>query len=257
MSEKAYSIDLKELLEAGCHFGHQARRWNPKMVSYIYTTRDGVSIFDLAKTAQCLVEAMTYVRDWVKDGKDIVFVGTKRQAQAIVKEEAIKVGAPFISERWLGGLLTNWNEIEKRLNRLRTMRQDREAGLYKKYTKKENVLIDREIAKLDRFLGGIDSLKAAPEALFIIDTHKEIVAVREASQKNIPIVGIVDSNADPYPVTKVIPANDDAVRSIKLIVAKIAEAYADGKALRKSTPSTPKVPDKDQLKKPLKPKQSK
>ena len=229
----SYSIDLKELLEAGCHFGHQARRWNPKMAPYIYTTRDGVSIFDLAITAERLADAMEYVKDLVKEGKVIVFVGTKRQAQDIVREEAIKVGAPFIAVRWLGGTLTNWEEISKRIRRFLDMKDKREKGEYKAYTKKEQVLIDKEISKLERFLGGIAHLTKTPDALFVVDTHKESVVMHEAFVRGVPVVGMVDSNADPDNIFKVIPANDDAIRSVKLIVAKIAEAYADGAALFK------------------------
>lgn len=228
----SYSIDLTELLEAGCHFGHQARRWNPKMAPYIFTERDGVHIFDLAQTAQKLSEAMVFVRDWVNSGKTIALVGTKRQAQAIVREEAVAVGAPFVSERWLGGTITNWDEIGKRVKKLLDMKQKKEAGEYSKYTKKENVLIDREIAKLERFLGGIAQLTTPPQALFVVDTHREFVAVREAKLKGIMVVGMVDSNADPDMVDYVIPANDDAVRSIKLVVSKVAQAYAEGMALR-------------------------
>lgn len=233
----SYSVDLKELLEAGCHFGHQARRWNPKMAPYIYTERDGVHIFDLGITAQKLAEAMEFVKEWVASGKEMVFVGTKRQAQAIVREEALAVGAPFISERWLGGTITNWDEIGKRLTKLKDMKVKREAGEYKKYTKKENVLIEKEIAKLERFLGGLVNLSHAPEALFVVDINKEEVAVREAKLRELPVVGVVDTNTDPIMVTKVIPANDDAVRAIKLVVSKIAFAYGEGKALRKATPS--------------------
>ena len=229
----SYSIDLKELLEAGCHFGHQARRWNPKMAPYIYTTRDGVSIFDLAITAERLADAMEYVKDLVKEGKVIVFVGTKRQAQDIVREEATKVGAPFIAVRWLGGTLTNWEEISKRIRRFLDMKDKREKGEYKSYTKKEQVLIDKEISKLERFLGGIAHLTKTPDALFVVDTHKESVVMHEAFVRGVPVVGMVDSNADPDNIFKVIPANDDAIRSVKLIVAKIAEAYADGAALFK------------------------
>jgi small subunit ribosomal protein S2 len=227
----AYSIDLKELLEAGCHFGHQSRRWNPKMAPYIYTTRDGVSIFDLAITAEKLADAMTMVREMVSEGKVVVFVGTKRQAQEIVREEATKVGAPFVAVRWLGGTLTNWEEISKRIKRFLDMKDKREKGDYKAYTKKEQVLIDKEISKLERFLGGISNLSKTPDALFIVDTHKESVVMHEALVKGVPVIGMVDSNADPDNVAKVIPANDDAVRSIKLIVSKMAQAYADGKAL--------------------------
>lgn len=237
----SYSIDLKELLEAGSHFGHQSRRWNPKMEPYIYTRRDGVHIFDLATTAKKLVEAMEFVRDWVKEGKNIVFVGTKRQAREIILEEAKKVGAPYVAERWLGGTITNWDEISKRIEKLKELKKKKEEGEFKKYTKKENVLIDREIAKLERFLGGIIDFSRPPQALFVVDTHKESVAVREANLKKVPVVGMVDTNADPDEVIKIIPANDDAVRSIQLVVSKIAQAYADGKALagkQKGTEST-------------------
>jgi len=228
-----YAVDLREMLEAGCHFGHQARRWNPKMTEYIYAERDGVHIFDLAKSAQLIVEAMEFVRDWVASGKEIVFVGSKRQASAIVKEEALQVGAPFVAVRWMGGLLTNWEEMQKRIKRLNTLKAQRESGeLVKRYTKKERVLIDREIAKLERFFGGLATLKERPEALFVVDTHREMTAVKEARAKGVPVVGMVDTNADPDYADKVIPVNDDAVRSIKLVVTKIAEAYADGKSRR-------------------------
>lgn len=227
----SYTIDLKDLLEAGCHFGHLQRRWNPKMDKYIYTTRDGVSIFDLAITAKKLEEAMEHVKDLVSKGKTIVFVGTKRQAQAIIKEEAERVGAPFISVRWMGGIITNWEEISKRIRTLKDMIAAREKGEYKAYTKKEQGLIDKKISKLNRFLGGLTSLNKAPDAVFVVDTHKERVTVKEANIKGVDIIGIVDSNAEPDEVNMLIPANDDAVRSIKLIVENIAKAYADGKEL--------------------------
>ncbi len=227
----SYSVDLKELLEAGCHFGHQSKRWNPRMADYIYTTRDGVSIFDLAITAKKLENAMEYVKDLVADGKVVVFVGTKRQARDIVKEEAVRVGAPYIAVRWLGGTLTNWSEISKRIKKLLDMKDKREKGEYKQYTKKEQVMIDKKIAKLERFLGGISGLKKTPDALFVVDTNKEEVVVREANVKGIPVIGMIDSNSNPDLITKVIPANDDAVRSIKLVVSKIADAYADGVSL--------------------------
>lgn len=230
-----YSVDLRELLEAGCHFGHQVRRWNPRMEQYIFTARDGVHIFDLAITADKIVEAMTFVREWVASGKDIVFVGTKRQASAIVREEATQVGAPFVNVRWLGGTLTNWDEMKKRIKKLKRMKQEREEGKYKSYTKKEQVLIDREIARLERFFGGIADLPHGPEALFVIDTHRETSAIKEAVIREVPVVGMVDSNGNPDDISHVIPVNDDAVRSIKLIVSSIAKAYADGKAMRKNT----------------------
>lgn len=223
------SVDLKELLEAGAHFGHQARRWNPKMKRYIFTTRDNVHIFDLTLTAQSIVEAADFIADWVARGKEIVFVGTKRQAQPIIREEATKVGAPFVAERWLGGMLTNWGEMELRIKRLNDLKDKREKGELNHYTKRERVMIDKDIAKLERFFGGVAHLKARPEALFIVDTHKEIAAVKEGRRLGIPIIGLVDTNGDPTAVKIAIPINDDAVRSIKLVVTKIAEAYAVGK----------------------------
>lgn len=230
MTDTQFEVDLKELLEAGCHFGHQSRRWNPKMAKYIYATRDKVHIFDLAKTAKKLSEAMQYAYELGKTGKVLVFVGTKRQAQAIIKEEAGNIKAPFMSTRWIGGSVTNWEEIKKRIDKLHEMRQKKEAGEYSKYTKKENVLIDREIERLDRLFGGISDLDKIPDAIFIVDIHKEVAAVKEAKVKDLPIIAMVDSNSDPDLADYVIPVNDDAVRSIKLIVSKIAQAYAEGKA---------------------------
>lgn len=225
---------LEELLEAGCHFGHQARRWNPKMAPYVYGVRDGVHIFDLEKTRAGLDKACKFVEELGKQGKTLLMVGTKRQAKTIVKEEAERAGAFFVSERWLGGILTNWDEIKKRIDRLIQMKDKKDRGEYAKYTKKENLLIDREIAALERFLGGLVGLKEMPGALFVVDTHKEIVTVREGVAKGVPIVGMVDTNADPALVDYVIPINDDAVRSVKLVVSKIGEAYAIGKRQYKS-----------------------
>jgi len=230
---KDYVINLKDLLDAGCHFGHQSRRWNPKMKEYIFQKRGGVHIFDLEITAKKLKEAMEFVRDLTAEGKTIVFVGSKRQATAIVKEEAEKCGIPYVSERWLGGTITNWEEIKKRIDRLVDLEKKKEAGEFKKYTKKENVLINREIEKLKRFFGGLVKLKGKPEALFVVDVKKEIAAVKEAKRKGVMVVGMVDSNADPDMIDYVIPVNDDAVRSIKLIVSKLAEAVSDGVGLRK------------------------
>jgi len=228
-----YEVDLKELLEAGSHFGHQSRRWNPKMQKFIYAQRDGVHIFDLVKTGSLLEDAMEKVRDMVRAGKEVVFVGAKRQAKPIVREEATKIGAPYVTERWLGGMLTNWEEMEKRIKKLTRLKKQRETGeLAKKYTKLELSRIDKEIERLDRFFGGIATLTKRPDALFIVDTHREDTAVYEASKTGAVVIGIIDSNADPSLVDFPIPANDDAVRSIKLIVEKIAQAYADGKTMR-------------------------
>lgn len=203
------------------------------MEEYIYSDQGGVHVFDLLKTQELLIKALDYIRDWVSKGNDIVFVGTKRQAQQIVEEEAQKVGAPYVSNRWLGGTITNWKQMYGRINRLNEMRKKREEGAYDKYTKKENVLIDREINRLERLFGGISELTEKPQALFVVDTDREDVAVKEAQLKDIPVVGMVDTNADPDGIDYVIPINDDAIRSIKLVVSKVAQAYADGKALRK------------------------
>lgn len=227
---KAYEVDLKELLEAGCHFGHQARRWNPQMDEYIYIKRQGVHIFDLAITAKKLAEAMEFVRDLVSQGKTIAFVGTKRQASAIVKEEAEKCKTAFVSVRWLGGTMTNWDQIKKSIDKLNDLESKKEAGELKKYTKKENVIIDREIARLTKFLGGLRDLKKIPDAVFIVDVKKEHAVVKEAKHKGVTVIGMVDTNADPNGVDFVIPANDDAVSSIKYIASKMSQAVADGKS---------------------------
>lgn len=200
------------------------------MRSYIYTLRDGVHIFDLVKTQEGLRQACEFVQELGKQGKTLLIVGTKRQAQAIVKEEAQKWGAFYVSERWLGGTITNWEEIKRRLKMLTEMKEKKERGDYAKYTKKENLLIDREIAKLERFFGGLTGLEDTPDAMLIVDTHKEKAAFREAVAKGVEVIGMVDTNADPTGVTHVIAVNDDAVRSVKLVVSKVAEAYAAGKS---------------------------
>lgn len=228
-----FKVSLKDLLEAGCHFGHQSRRWNPKMVSYIWQARDGVHIFDLAQTASRLEEACLAAKDLVASGGTIIFIGTKRQAQAIIKEEAEKVGMPYITNRWLGGIITNWKQIKKSIDKLKEMKEKKEKGEYEKYTKKENILIEREINRLTRLFGGLINLKDIPEAIFVVDSKREEAAVKEAKTKGVKVFAIVDSNCDPEKVDFVIPANDDAVRSIKLIVSKFAEAVAEGLKLRK------------------------
>ena len=219
-----YKISLKEMLEAGCHFGHQARRWNPKMNEYIYTKRGGVHIFDLGLTAKKLTEAMEFVQNLTAEGKKIVFVGTKRQATAVIKEQAEKCGMPYVAVRWLGGIITNWEQIKKSLDKMMDLEEKKSKGEFEKYTKRENVLIDKQIEKLDRFLGGLRSLKSEPAAVFVVDVKKEIAAVKEARMKGIPVIAIIDTNTDPDLIDYPIPANDDAVSSIKLIVSKIAEA---------------------------------
>jgi small subunit ribosomal protein S2 len=224
-------IELKNLLDAGCHFGHQSERWNPKMANYLYGEKEGIHIFDLAKTKEGLEKAMEFVQETTASGGKIIFVGTKRQAQAIVKEEAIKAKMPFITERWLGGIVTNWDNIKKSINKLKDLKVQKESGELKKYTKKENVLIDREISRLERFFGGLADLEELPVAIFVVDVKKEKAAIQEAAKKNIKIVAIVDSNSDPDLVDWVIPANDDAVGSIKLIVESIGRVAKEGREI--------------------------
>jgi len=231
-------VELKNLLDAGCHFGHQAQRWNPKMAPFLYGVRDGVHIFDLAKTKEFLEKAAEFAKEVASKGGKIIFVGTKRQAEAIIKEEALGVKMPFISERWLGGLLTNFDNLKKSIDKLKDLKDKKASGELKKYTKKENILIDREIARLERFFGGLADLKELPAALFVIDVKKEHSALREATKKKIPVIAIVDSNSDPDLVDWVIPANDDAVGSIKLIVSFIAEAVGKGRQLAEEKTKT-------------------
>lgn len=230
-SKKTIKIELKDLLDAGCHFGHQSQRWNPKMSPYLYGVKEGIHIFDLAKTKEGLEKAMEFVRQTTVEGGKIIFVGTKRQAQAIVKEEAIKAKMSFITERWLGGIITNWDNIKKSINKLKDLKAQKESGELKKYTKKENILIDREIARLERFFGGLADLDELPTALFVVDVKKEKAAIQEAAKKGIKIVAVVDSNSDPDLVDWVIPANDDAVGSIKLIVETIGRAAKEGREI--------------------------
>jgi small subunit ribosomal protein S2 len=199
------------------------------MKPYIFTARDGVHVFDLAKTKEGLEAAMEYVKGLVKEGKTIVFVGTKRQAKEVIKEVAEKVGMPYVSQRWLGGTITNWEEIKKRIERLGEMKEKREKGEYKEFTKKERILIDREIARLERLFGGLVGLEDLPEAIFVVDVKREIAAVKEANKRGVKVVALVDTNSDPDLVDYVIPANDDATGSIELVVRKIGEACDHGK----------------------------
>lgn len=221
-------ISLKELLESGCHFGHQPRRWNPKMKPYLYMARSGVHIFDLVKTREGLEQACKEIEKLSKEGEQVVFLGTKRQAQGIVQQYAIKLGVPYITSRWLGGLLTNWNQVSKSIKKLKDLKQQRAVGKFEKYTKKERLLIDRQIAKLEKFLGGLVNLDGPPSTIFVVDTHREIGAIREAKLTGVKVIGLVDSNADPDMVDIVIPCNDDAVNSIQYIVSKVAEAWERG-----------------------------
>ena len=221
-------VSMKQLLEAGVHFGHQTRRWNPKMAKYIFTERNGIYIIDLQKTVKKLEEAYNFVRDLSVEGKSVLFVGTKKQAQDSVKEDAERAGAYYVNARWLGGLLTNFTTIRTRIERLKQLRAMEEDGTFDLLPKKEVVKLNLEIEKLEKFLGGIKDMKEIPGALFIIDPRKERIAVAEAKKLGIPIVAIVDTNCDPDEVDYVIPGNDDAIRAVKLISSAIANAIIEG-----------------------------
>lgn len=230
-SSPQVDITLEELLEAGCHFGHQVRRWNPKMAPYIYGAREGVHIFDLAKTREGLLGAAEAVRKLASEGGVILFVGTKKQIRDIVRDAAARVGAPYVSERWLGGTLTNFEQIKRSTDNLARMKKEREAGEYQEYTKHERLLLDRKIAELERKFGGIAALTKIPDMLFVLDTHQEEKTVLEAQKMGVPVVGVVDTNADPAKIDYPIPANDDAVKSVALIVEFITKAVEEGKTL--------------------------
>jgi small subunit ribosomal protein S2 len=222
-------ISMKQLLEAGVHFGHQTRRWNPKMSRYIFTERNGIYIIDLQKTVKKVEEAYNFVRELAAEGKSVLFVGTKKQAQESVQEEAERCGMYYVNQRWLGGTLTNFSTIQKRINRLHELEKMEEDGTFDVLPKKEVILLRKEKERLEKFLGGIKGMKEMPGALFIIDPRKERIAVAEARKLGIPIVAIVDTNCDPDEVDYVIPGNDDAIRAVKLLTAKIADAILEGK----------------------------
>ena len=222
-------VSMKQLLEAGVHFGHQTRRWNPKMAEYIFTERNGIYIIDLQKTVKKLNEAYLFARDIAAEGKDILFVGTKKQAQDAVKEEAINCDMPYVNARWLGGMLTNFRTIRTRIARLEQLRKMQEDGTFDLLPKKEVIGLELEIEKLEKFLGGIKDMQKAPGALFIVDPRKERIAVQEAKKLGIPIIAIVDTNCDPDEIDAVIPGNDDAIRAVKLIASTIAAAVIEAR----------------------------
>ncbi len=226
-------IPMKALLESGVHFGHRTHKWHPKMKPYIFTERNGIHIIDLQKTVKGLEQAYTLVRDTVSEGGTILFVGTKRQAQETIQSEAIRCGMPYVTQRWLGGMLTNWRTIRQRINELERMEKMRDHGDFERITKKEALIITREIERLESRLGGIRQLTRVPDMLFIVDVHREVTSIHEANLLKIPIVAMVDTNCDPGPIDYVIPSNDDAIRAIKLIVGKMADAVLEGKAARK------------------------
>ena len=222
-------ISMKQLLEAGVHFGHQTRRWNPKMARYIFTERNGIYIIDLQKTVKKLDEAYMFARDVAADGGSILFVGTKKQAGDSVKEEAERCGMHYVNARWLGGMMTNFNTIRRRINRLSQLRQMEEDGTFDLLPKKEVIKLNLEIEKLEKFLGGIKNMDKLPKALFIVDPRKERIAVAEAKKLGIPIIAIVDTNCDPDEIDYVIPGNDDAIRAVKLIAGAMASAVIEGR----------------------------
>jgi len=222
-------ISMKQLLEAGVHFGHQTRRWNPKMAEYIFTERNGIYIIDLQKTVKKVEEAYMFVRQIAEEGKDILFVGTKKQAMDAVKEEAVRCGMHYINARWLGGMLTNFKTIKTRIRRLEQLHKMQEDGTFDMLPKKEVIKLEHDIEKLEKYLGGIKNMPKLPGALFIVDTKKEHNAVSEARKLGIPIVAIVDTNCDPDEVDVVIPGNDDAIRAVKLMCACMANAVIEGK----------------------------
>ncbi len=222
-------ISMKQLLEAGVHFGHQTRRWNPKMSEYIFTERNGIYIIDLQKTVKKLEDAYNFIREISTEGKSILFVGTKKQAQDSVKEEAERAGTYYVNARWLGGMMTNFSTIRRRVDRLNQLRAMESDGTFDLLPKKEVIKLNLEIEKLEKFLGGIKEMKELPGALFIVDPRKEKIAVAEAKKLGIPVVAIVDTNCDPDDIDYVIPGNDDAIRAVKLISSAIANAIIEGR----------------------------
>ncbi len=226
-------VSMKALLETGVHFGHRTRRWNPKMKPYIFTERSGVHILDLQQTIAALDRAYRLVRDTVGEGGTVLFVGTKRQARDTIAAEAARCSMPYVNTRWLGGTLTNWRTIRQRIEYLAQLEARRDRGDFERLTKKEALLLSRQIEKLNERLGGIKDMRSLPELLFVVDVRREATAVTEANKMGIPIIAIVDTNCDPDPIDYVIPANDDAIRAIKLITSKIADAALEGIAQRK------------------------
>ena len=222
-------VSMKQLLEAGVHFGHQTRRWNPKMAKYIFTERNGIYIIDLQKTVKKVDEAYNFLRSVAEEGKSVLFVGTKKQAQEAIKEEALKADMYYVNERWLGGMMTNFQTIQKRINRLKELEKMEEDGTFEVLTKKEVLSLRHEMEKLEKFLGGIKDMNRLPGALFVVDPRKERIAVAEARKLNIPIVAIIDTNCDPDEIDYPIPGNDDAIRAVKLIASKIADAVIEAK----------------------------
>ncbi len=226
-------ISMKALLESGVHFGHRINKWDPRMKPYIFTERNGIHIIDLQQTVRLLNQAYNLIRDTVANGGTVLFVGTKRQAQETIRDEATRAGMPYITERWLGGMLTNWSTMFARIQELNRLEALRDSGDINRLTKKEGLLIQREIDRLLIRLSGVRNMKRLPDLLFVVDVGREDAAVHEANLLNIPVVALVDTNCNPHGIDYVIPSNDDAIRAIKLLVAKVADAVLEGKAMRK------------------------
>lgn len=227
------NVKMKELLETGVHFGHRTTKWNPKMDEFIFTARNGIHIIDLQQTLRNLNQYYDAIRDIVSNGGTVLFVGTKRQAQEIIAQEAGRAGMPYVNTRWLGGTMTNWRTIRSRIETMKKLERQRESGELRRLTKKEQMLADRKIEKLHNRLGGLRDMKGLPQMIIVVDTEREDTAVKEANTLNIPVLGIVDTNANPDVIDYIVPANDDAMRSIKLIVSALADAVLEGKAMRK------------------------
>lgn len=225
----AVKVSLDELLNSGAHFGHQTRRWNPKMEEYLYGAENGVHIFDLTKTKPLIEEALAFLTKSVADGKVVLLLGTKKQIKEKVREVAEKAGVPYVNERWLGGIISNFGQMKKSIKKMEEMKEGMATGVYNKYTKKERLLIDREITRLGRFFGGIATLENIPDVIFVIDTKREAGAVREADFKKVPVIGIVDSNSDPDMVDYPIPMNDDASKALEYVLELVGQAIIEGK----------------------------
>lgn len=245
-------INLRDLLEAGCHFGHEVKRWNPKAKIYIYTERDGIHIIDLLKTKEALTRACVFAQQLGSQGKKLLFLGTKRQAKPVIIAEAKRVGAPYFGQRWVGGFITNWSEIKKNIEKLNQMDKDKTEGNWQQFVKHEQLALDRERMKLAKCYGGVKALTIYPDALYVIDIRKESGAIKETQNKGIPVIGITDTNSDPTRIEYPVPANDDAIKSITLITKYIADAYYEGllSFQKKSAPQT--VKPKTEVKTPVK-----
>ncbi len=238
-------VSMKQLLEAGVHFGHQTRRWNPKMAPYIFTERNGIYIIDLQKTVKKVEEAYAFLREVAASGQPVLFVGTKKQAQNAIREEALRCNMFYVNERWLGGMLTNFRTIQTRIARLKELEAMFADGTTSQYTKKEVILMQREKEKLEKNLGGIKDMKRLPGAIFVIDSKKEEIAVSEARKLHIPVVATVDTNCDPELIDYPIPANDDAIRAVKLLTSKMADAILEGRQGQQEEEAEAEAPAED------------